>query len=238
MKIGITYTGSPEKQENYLRWLKAGGEMELIRLSAEDNNADAVQHCDAVVFTGGVDVHPRFYKSGKTDYPNRPDQFNEARDEFELAVFHTAQQNRIPVLGICRGFQLINCALGGSLEQDLGDVLNKIHRAENRIDKAHGLHIEPGTLMNDIAQAKRSVVNSAHHQAVNRTADELKANCFSDDGTIEGFEWADPSGKPFLLGMQCHPERMYTFGLQDAPLSLAVRKRFIEEIKKSIANRS
>jgi putative glutamine amidotransferase len=238
VKIGLTYTGSPEKQENYIRWLKGNEDIEIIQLAAENRNADAVKDCDALVLTGGVDIHPKFYRSKKTGYPNHPDKFNEERDEFEIGVFHLTQENKIPVLGICRGFQLINCIFGGTLKQDLGAGLNKIHWSEKKKDdKAHGLHIETGTLMNDIVQTERIVVNSAHHQAVKKLGKGLKLNCRADDGTIEGFEWANKPGKPFLLCIQWHPERMFKFGLQDSPLVAKIRERFIEEIKKSIANR-
>lgn len=237
MKIGLTYTGSAEKHDNYVRWLIGNQDIDVIQLSAENKNADEIKQCDALVLSGGIDIHPKFYKSKKFDYANHPEKFREDRDEFEMNVFQIAQQNKMPVLAVCRGFQLVNCILGGNLQQDLGASLNKIHRAENNLDKAHGLNIQPGTLMNDITQVQRSVVNSAHHQALKKIGKGLKINCVSDDGTAEGFEWSDQSGKPFLLGIQWHPERMFKLGLQDSPLASPIRKRFIEEIKKSMTNR-
>ncbi len=237
MKIGLTYTGSSEKHDNYVRWLKGNEDIDVIQLSAENKNAGETKQCDALVLSGGIDIYPKFYKSKKFNYANHPEKFREDRDEFEISVFYIAQENKMPVLAVCRGFQLVNCILGGNLQQDLGTALNKIHRAENNLDKAHGLNIEPGTLMNDIIQVQRSVVNSAHHQALKKIGKGLKINCVSDDGTAEGFEWGDQLNKPFLLGIQWHPERMFKFGLQDSPLSSAIRKRFIEEIKKSMTNR-
>ncbi|HEY6504173.1 MAG TPA: gamma-glutamyl-gamma-aminobutyrate hydrolase family protein [Chitinophagaceae bacterium] len=240
MKIGLTYTGSEEKHQNYIRWLMSSDDIEVITLSEGiDNNING--NFDGLVLSGGTDIHPKFYKSKKLEYPNVPSAFEEKRDEFEISVFRSAEKNNIPVLGVCRGFQLINCIFGGKLKQDIGDSLNKIHRAhvENKLqkDKAHGLSIEPGTLLKEICSAERLVVNSAHHQAVKKPGKGLRVNCMADDGTIEGVEWAHPSGKPFMLAVQWHPERMYKFQLEDSPVSKAIRDRFIEEVKKSIADK-
>jgi putative glutamine amidotransferase len=240
MKIGLTYTGTEEKHQNYIRWLMGNEEMEVIKLSVDDTS-DELKKYDGFVMSGGTDVHPKYYKSKKINYPNAPTAFDEKRDEFEISVFRSAQENNIPVLGVCRGFQLINCIYGGTLQKDLGKALNIIHRAqtENGIqkDKAHGLNIEPGTLLSVICGPGRFVVNSAHHQAVKKTGKGLKVNCMADDGTIEGLEWANPSGKPFLLAVQWHPERMFKFQLENSPVSKGIRDRFIEEIKKSIGDK-
>ena len=238
MKIGLTHTGIEEKHQNYIKWLTGNDDIEIIKLSEQDNNGAAIKNYDALILSGGVDIHPKFYKNEKVNYPHSPKKFNEQRDEFEIAVFHLAQKANKPVLGICRGFQLINCIYKGTLKQDIGDELNKIHKAEiiNHIqkDKAHGLDIEEGTILYDIVKARRLVVNSAHHQTIDKPGEGLKVNCRSDDGLIEGFEREYPNGKPFLLTVQWHPERMYKFNLEDSPVSKAIRDRFIEEVKKSM----
>jgi putative glutamine amidotransferase len=228
MKIALTYTGSDEKHNNYVRWLQANDDITVMKISADDNNLHEVKDCDALVLSGGVDIHPELYNQ-HTDYANAPNAFNKERDQFEFAAFQFALENGKPVLGICRGLQLVNCFFGGSLEQDLGIDLNKIHRSEKK-DKAHGLTIERGTVLYKIIQTERSVVNSAHHQAVKKLGKGLKVNCVADDGTIEGFEWADASHKPFLLCIQWHPERMFQFGLEDSPLTKNIRNTFIEAI--------
>lgn len=233
MRIGLTYTGSPEKHQNYERWLKGNSveKIEVIKLSVDDKNESAIKNCDALVIAGGRDIHPKFYKKTKTDYPNSPLEFDEERDDFEIAAFQQAQIKNIPVLGICRGMQLVNCILNGTLNSDLGETLNAIHRAESTNDKAHALNIETNTILNEIANAARSVVNSAHHQSIEKLGAGLKVNCTADDGTIEGLEWADPSNKPFLLCIQWHPERMFKFQLESSRLSRNLRDKFIEEIK-------
>jgi putative glutamine amidotransferase len=239
MKIGLTYTGSEEKHQNYIRWITADDAIEVITLSAGDSTD--MKNFDGLVLSGGTDIHPAWYKSKKINYPNAPQAFDEMRDEFETAVFQSAQQNYIPVLGVCRGFQLINCLFDGTLKQDLGNTLNKIHKArvDDNIQKdmAHGISIEPGTLLSDICGFERLVVNSAHHQAVKKAGKGLKINCRADDGTIEGFEWSNPSGKPFLLAIQWHPERMFKFDLANSPVSKAIRDRFIMAIQKSITDK-
>ncbi len=257
MKIALTYTGSEAKHENYRRWILANGgaassaasHLEIVRFSAGDNNLDQLDECDGLVLSGGIDIHPSFY-NGAEVYPHA-DEFNMVRDVFEVGVFERAKMKGIPILAICRGQQLVNAVLGGTLVQDLGACLNKIHRVESgvpdhlmsdepspapalHLDKIHGVSVVAGTLLAEIVggEAYRGVVNSAHHQALDRVASDLKVNCFADDGTIEGVEWADPKGRPWMMCVQWHPERMFVAGLEGMPLSKAIRDRFIEEVKK------
>ena len=238
MNIGLTYTGSEEKHNNYLRWLKQGDDtVGIITLSAETKeNKGSITDCDALVLSGGIDIHPGYYNSDNFVYPNMPQKFNEKRDAFERSLFAAAQKQNIPVLGVCRGLQLINCILGGDLQQDLAGK-NSIHKAivdekKKQFDKAHGLHIVPGTLLAEIAGTERGVTNSAHHQCVNAIAGELMVSCLSDDNVVEGLEWKDKAGKPFLFCIQWHPERMYEFQLEKSALSAGIRNLFIKAIKK------
>jgi putative glutamine amidotransferase len=234
INIGIT---DCSKFQNYKEWFADQPGVAVIQL-AYHLDSD-VNLCDGILFTGGTDIHPGFYGSKKKDYIGHPEQFDEKRDEFEISVFESTQKRDIPVLAVCRGLQLVNCILGGTLKQNLGFALNRIHCAERSLidprvknDKAHGVNIEPGTIISEIAGVERSVVNSAHHQAVNKLGSRLKVNCRSDDGTVEGLEWEDKSGNPFLLAVQWHPERMSRFQLENSPLSKKIRERFIDEIKK------
>ncbi len=234
IKIGLTYTGTDEKHHNYENWLKAGdGDIEVIKLSAEDNNLDVLETLQGVVLSGGVDTHPRYYNSTVLNYPNAPDRFNEARDQFEKEVFESALTNRLPLLAICRGMQLVNCLLGGTLTQDIGPVANTVHRFENN-DKAHGTNIISGTLMHQITGVERTVSNSAHHQAIDKPGKGLAINSKADDGIIEGIEWEDKNGKPFFIGVQWHPERMYTLNLQTSPASKNIRESFIAAVKDEV----
>jgi putative glutamine amidotransferase len=237
IKIGVTYTGTDEKHNNYVNWLKGSDRVEIITLNPAYIDLESIENYDGIVLSGGIDMHPKYYHSGKTDYPNAPDHFNENRDQFEVAVFEISQQNNIPVLGVCRGMQLVNCVMGGTLTQDIGPVANAIHKYEHN-DKAHGINIIPGSLLNEITGVERSVTNSAHHQSIKITGEGLQVNCMSDDGIIEGVEWAGKEERSFFLGVQWHPERMYKLHLGQSPVTKNIRDRFINEIKKSMENQS
>jgi putative glutamine amidotransferase len=228
IKIGLTYTGTEEKHNNYVNWLRVNEHITIIRLSAEDNNLEAAKEMDGIVLSGGLDIHPRYYNNEVSDYVNAPECFNEQRDEFEKAVFEISQQFHIPVLGVCRGMQLVNCLLGGSLTQDIGDASNTIHRFEE-IDKVHGVNLLPGTLLQEIISEEKTATNSAHHQSIYKTGEGLKINAVSDDEIVEGIEWAEPAGKPFFLGVQWHPERMFKSGLGQSPATINIRTRFLSE---------
>jgi putative glutamine amidotransferase len=238
MNIGVSYTGSDAKQQHYIRWLQQDPSVHIITLSAETaENKGRIEDCDGLVLSGGIDIHPGFYNSKNFVYPNMPKQLYEKRDAFEISLFKSAQQRKIPVLGVCRGLQLINCILGGNLQQDMA-AKNSVHKAivteeKKQFDKAHGLHISPGTLLADITGTGRSVVNSAHHQCVDIIAADLLVNCLSDDNIVEGLEWKSKSNKPFLLCVQWHPERMHEFQLEQSSLAAGIAQPFFEAVKKA-----
>jgi putative glutamine amidotransferase len=131
--------------------------------------------------------------------------------------------------------QLINIIHQGTLVQDLGNKdLNRTHKGEP--DKSHEVIIKENTLLSDIIPAGTTVVNSAHHQAVDKLGEGLVVNAQSSEGLVEGVE-RNVTGEPFLMAIQWHPERMFRFNLQTSPASLALRNRFIQEIKTSIDNK-
>lgn len=230
LRIGLTYTGTEWKHANYVRWLKEGGpEVEVVRLEA-GLGRDAMDSCDALVLSGGIDIAPEFYE-GAIDYVHAPlEGWQRERDLYEMAVLETALERGLPVLGVCRGLQLINVVLRGDLVQDLGpgDV---VHEGSAGVDKQHGVKAEPGTLLRDVVGMDRGLVNSAHHQAVRRLGDGLRVNCRAEEGTIEGIEWAEAAGKAFLLAVQWHPERMFMNGVGDASFYAAIRDRFLREAR-------
>lgn len=234
MKIGLTYTGEERKHQNYVNWLKGTDDIEIVKLSAEDKNLDTLNNCDALVLSGGIDIDPSI-THGSTDYPNRPERFQPERDLFEKALYEQAIENNIPVLGICRGMQLVNVLEGGTLIEDLG-TRNDRHKKEGTIDKAHRVEINNSTLLHEIVITGNGEINSAHHQAIDQLGPALQSNSIADDGTIEGLEWKEKTGRPFLLCVQWHPERMFQF--PGSPLSVNIRNRFIEEIRKTIATKN
>jgi putative glutamine amidotransferase len=231
VKIGLTYTGTDEKHNNYMEWLRAGDGIELIRLTDTQHTPEIINECDALVLSGGADMHPDYY-NGEQTYKGMPKTFVRDRDEFELALLEAALKSSIPLLGVCRGMQLINVYLNGTLTQDLGE-LNKTHLG-GKHDRVHDVYVEKGTLLRQIARIDRGAVNSAHHQSIKILGEGLIANCYSDDGVIEGIEWKDKSKMPFMLAVQWHPERMNKFNLQDTPLAKNIRDRFIAETISSL----
>ena len=122
---------------------------------------------------------------------------------------------------------------GGTLVDDLSN-LNDKHKKEGTTDKEHTIKIKENSLLNEIVKNDTGEVNSAHHQSIDTLGKELMINSLAEDGTIEGIEWKDKTGKPFMLCVQWHPERMFRF--QHSPLSENIRNHFIEEIKKSISS--
>ena len=235
MKIGLTRTENPEKHQYYIDWLKANEDIEVVTLSAKDNNDNELNDCDALVLSGGTDIDPVFY-GGQLHYPKAPEQWNRDRDVFELSLLQSALNQSKPVLGICRGMQLINVAFRGTMVQNLGVELNKIH--EGNPDKLHTVNIEDGSILHEIAGHRKSEVNSAHHQSVDRPGEELTISAHSEEGVAEAVEWKDATGKSFLLAVQWHPERMFKFQLENSSLSKLIRERFIAEIKKTTEDKN
>jgi len=230
MHILIGITDTEAHFPNYPRWIKSGDEeIEVVTLRPE--NRKAVDHCDGIVLSGGVDSHPRFYKSTILDYPNAPAQFDEIRDQFELDLFSFACERQIPVLAICRGMQMINIALGGDMIQDIEASGKPSHRRVGAMDGIHKIDIVKNSLLFDIVGKETGIVNSAHHQAVGIIANELVVNCLSTDGIAEGMEWKDKADKNFLLGVQWHPERLGH--LQPTNTMNRIRKRFLEEVRQN-----
>ncbi|HEY6899052.1 MAG TPA: gamma-glutamyl-gamma-aminobutyrate hydrolase family protein [Puia sp.] len=231
-RIGLTYTGTDWKHENYVKWIVSGEPgIEVVKLSASQRNLAEFLECDGLVLSGGVDIDPQLY-GGAGEYVKQPKQWERDRDDFEQLALRMAWDKGLPVLGVCRGLQLINVTLGGTLVQDLGVEGDATHENVAGVDKEHAVSVLPGTLLQEIVRKDCGVVNSAHHQSVDRLGDRLVVNCRAGDGTIEGIEWAEPEGRPFLMAVQWHPERMYVNNFADTFLYKAVRDQFIQAVKK------
>ena len=205
-------------------------EVELVDLSFRKNNLEDFERCDGFVLTGGVDVHPSLY-GADVNYENRPEDFQVERDYFEEKLYRYSQENKRPLLALCRGMQLINALQGGGLMQDLG-VDNRHHRSEEGMDKEHTITIEQDTDLFHITGLHKGVVNSAHHQVIDpaKIGDNLKVNAFSSAGNkvIEGIEWDDKTNQAFMLGVQWHPERIRN---AEYPLAGNIKKAFLEAVR-------
>jgi len=227
--IGISDNHSPQKfvlYENYVR--RRLPHAAIVRLSGNDE-ANAQERCDALVLTGGGDVHPKFY--------NRPDALglvedvNEARDMFELSLIASAVDRRIPILGICRGLQIFNVAMGGSLLPDIESSGYPTHKERKPVERRHNILPVDGTRFSSILNGTKSEVNTLHHQAVDRLGNGLKVSSKSPDGIVESIEWADAAHSPFLLLVQWHPERMSD---SNGPCVAGVLQSFAEAVQSRV----
>jgi putative glutamine amidotransferase len=233
MRIALTLDRdeTPDEANDYLRALSAAGftREEIVLLAPGEIPAEAF---DGVVLGGGVDVDPVRY--GQSERPGASVEVDLQRDATDLAVFERAWREQTPILGICRGLQAVNVALGGTLVQDLPtdrpSAVAHQRRPRDRTRRDHTVRIEPGTRLSALAGAGEIAVNSRHHQAIDRLAAGLVASATAPDGTVEGVE---TPGEHWCVAVQWHPEN-----LADDPASrrlfeafaCAVRERAAPEI--------
>jgi putative glutamine amidotransferase len=187
----------------------AGGVPILIPMLNDLNTLNALlSRLDGLLLPGGIDLHPGRY--GEEVHPLTEEADLEL-DEFEMTLASWALQEDIPVLGICRGMQLINIALGGSLYQDISDQypdsIVHSHRHLPRTHIAHNITIEPGSRMEKILGTREVWVNSLHHQAIKDPGKGVCITGRAEDGIPELLE---VSGYRFVMAAQSHPEEIYT----------------------------
>lgn len=212
--IGLTPLRDLEQQRvwmrpNYLEAVSAAGGIPLVLPLTDDlsDTAALARLCDGFLFTGGPDVHPMLYHEETMRYCGAID---EKRDAFEIQLLHEANRLDKPVFGICRGIQLINVALGGSLYQDIAEQAGSMpiaHSQEPPFDVAvHSVSVEPESPLGRILGKSGLMVNSMHHQAVKDLAPSLKCAARSKDGLAECVYLP---GKRFFLAVQWHPEYLW-----------------------------
>ncbi len=173
-----------------------------------ENAKEIVSNLDAVILAGGVDISPFYYNED----PVMETTYQPERDESEMMILKAAMERRIPILAVCRGLQLTNVALGGTLYQDLKMsgftkiVHHRDHYDEDGPDELyHFIDIDKNSRFYEIVKTETMVVNSIHHQAIKELADGLIPVAKSRDGIIEVVEMKD---YPYFLGFQFHPERL------------------------------
>ncbi len=200
--IGLSYYGS--KIQNYIEWLKSfSDEVEILNLHHSVNQPKDLLKCDSLLLPGGVDINPENYNQTNIGLSKITDE-SKMRDKFERELIDVALNNNLPILGICRGFQLVNVHLGGTLFQHIDN-----HRNSNSEDDlVHKVKVNQNSELFRIVNFEEGIVNSSHHQAVDKIADVLISTAYSEDGIIEALEWKDKSNKSPLLLVQWHPERM------------------------------
>lgn len=229
-RIGVTgHVGKDSSRlsisGNYMEGLYACGAFPVLLpiTGDEDMWRQAAQELDGFLFSGGGDIDPKHFGEETLQCCG---EISPARDQMELALFKHVLPSQKPVLGICRGVQLLNVALGGTLYQDInaqnGQSIPMQHR-QNMPEhlSSHDVFIEEGSLLQRIVKATRLPVNSLHHQAVKDCAPDLWAVAKAGTGLIEALEKKD---HPFFLGVQWHPEMMWPTSAQ----AKAILQSFID----------
>lgn len=232
MRIAVTRASGSAKYAMYEAWLKAADAsvevVDLYTAATVEEATDVLRTCSGLVLSGGPDVEAsRYGMPERAALSEAPDLH---RDALEFAAIDVARELRMPTLGICRGLQILNVAYGGTLIADIPTETTSTieHRQIDGMDAHHHIEVEPGSLIKRMCRALDGTVNSAHHQCVDTLAGLFTPSATADDGTIEAFEWGDASlgGKPFLVAVQWHPERLD----HENPLSLPIAQHFVNEV--------
>lgn len=232
VRIGVTanfFHADPERKvfrHKTLQYLEERMALALARAGAvpvlmtdlkDDAGTDALLDVvDGLVLSGGADVSPGSY--GQT--PLRPEWSGDAiRDAYEIRLITRGRERGLPVLGVCRGIQVLNVALGGTLWQDIdtqkGGAL--VHRDWHRYDETgHAVRVEPDSWIARVYGGRTALdVNSVHHQGIRELAPSLRATAWAPDGIIEAAECIDDRG--FVVGVQWHPEWLELARVQGDP---------------------
>ena len=182
---------------DYVRAVERAGGRAVLVPPDDDGIEEIVDALDGLVFSGGNDLEPQEY--GADAHPATVGT-NPERDRGELALLQAALERDLPVLAICRGFQVLNVARGGDIVQHLPEIVgHEEHREVVGEFSEHTVRVDPSSRIGRVDTA----VKSHHHQAVGRVGDGLSEVAWAEDGTVEGLE--DPD-KPFVVGVLWHPE--------------------------------
>ncbi|WP_282920880.1 gamma-glutamyl-gamma-aminobutyrate hydrolase family protein [Ignavigranum ruoffiae] len=227
--IGITGNIMQETEKNSnIKWhysyslqdfsqavYQAGGIPVTLPLLDQNIAQEMINKVDGIIFSGGEDIHPLLYKQ---EVQPTLGPVNMERDRFELSLLDQAIQQQKAILGICRGFQLINVYFGGSLHQEIQqlDQIHLQHRQKSDLRQGHHLvRIDASSYLSTLI-GSTSLVNSYHHQAIDQLASPLKATAYSSDHIIEAIEYIDQDHS--LLAVQWHPEIQQAVDQEQAKL--------------------
>lgn len=188
---------------------------------------------DGILFAGGADIDPKFYGEAKRYESVKADP---VRDQSELTLLDRARRAGLPILGICRGLQIINVQFGGSLYQDLpeqrsSEIAHQQTPAYSRDSTTHTVTVTEPLSMIAGAITPSCPVNSMHHQGIHRMGRGLKATAYAEDGLVEAVEAADDY--PFLLAVQWHPEE-----IAGHPEQQRIFQQFVTKCREAAARRA
>lgn len=205
--IGITTRHRTKRDEfvlaaNYLESLRSLEGVPILLTPGESHVTELLAVIDGLVLTGGGDICPSVY--GGEEHPLVGLVCHE-RDEFEIALVRAALAMKIPILGICRGMQLLNVVTGGALYPHLMDHLSGVDHLkwEDRTPLRHDVSLVPHTRLADIVRLPEFSVVSWHHQGIHHLSDQWRVAAYSDDDLIEAIEHLT---LPWVIGIQWHPE--------------------------------
>ncbi len=236
VKIAISKEKRAGVLENYHNWLlrydKTIEWVELYGMSV-DSALTVARGCNAVLITGGEDVFPGIY--GKIDDTARCGSFDRYRDSLEIALIRQAVENKQPLFGVCRGEQIINVALGGTLIIDIPSDYDTtvIHRQKDWRHCYHTVFLNKKSLLYEISKVVSDTVASNHHQGIEKSGTGLFVSARAADSLPEAVEWSASKNKSFLMAVQWHPERMP----YEHPLSKPLAIKFLKEAKKYFSER-
>jgi len=221
---GATHRTYDRLKRDYLDFLESAGALPvyLPNVRQKENAMALIELVDGLLLSGGDDISPQWFGE---EAPDSTCVIHAERDESEIVLVRSAIQRNIPILGICRGEQLLNVAMGGTLHQDLrlrpgtGSHRNVIHGCVVTHD--HDVMLQNGTRLRELAGVERIRVNSTHHQLVAKPAPGFAVAALAEDGAIEAIERI--TEQTYLLGVQWHPE-----ALRDEALSKAIIADFLK----------
>ena len=205
--IGLTTYGRDEKNAfslpaQYLESVRRAGGVPFLIAPDETEFDEILPRLSGLVLTGGGDMNPELYQgdSHETIY-----MIDDERDQGETEIFNRFHETGLPILGICRGMQIINVAWGGSLIAHLPDHFGEsiLHRAPPRVPTPHQVKLDPDSRLSQMMEVSEAEISSWHHQALDCVAEGLKVVAHSQDGVIEAVECHQ---HPWLYAIQWHPE--------------------------------
>ncbi len=212
---------------DYIRAIQQAGGVPVVLPIVNEHHLiqQQIEIIDGLLLSGGYDVSPLCY--GEDPKPGL-EAICPERDIYEIELVQSAQRSNKPIFGICRGLQLLNVALGGTLYQDINLSIPSAlqHQSKAKPDEAtHAITISSQSLLHSIMNETKVLTNSFHHQAIKDLAPDLVVNAQSSDGVIEGVESPGPD---FILGVQWHPELM----IEKHSNMLKIFQAFLEAAKK------
>lgn len=217
-----------------LSYIKNSTPVLLPAFSQKHNLSFLLDHIDGILLTGSVsNIHPKYYKLKNTeDQENGP--FDERRDQTNFDLIQGAFEKKIPILGICRGFQELNVAFGGTLKSNISSKnknmdhypFYKADINDHRYHQAHAISLETKGILYATLKKKQIMTNSLHFQSIHKLAAPFNIEAYALDGTIEAISWK--KNNQFCLAVQWHPE----YFIDKDPFSQKIFQLFEKAIKQ------